>query len=180
MNKENRKAAQERRAKERAAEARRAKIRTWAISIIVIAAFVVLIIGIVMTSGCVGSSNTDTEESVTSSSAAATATSETEDDTDAVTLDTTEGLVAEDGDTVNIDYVGSIDGVAFDGGSTNGAGADLVLGSGTYIDGFEEQIVGHSVGETFDIEVTFPENYGSSDLAGQDAVFEITLNGIYK
>lgn len=84
--------------------------------------------------------------------------------------------VANDGDTVNIDFLGKIDGVAFDGGSTDGAGCDLTLGSGTMIDGFEEQIVGHSVGETFDIYVTFPEDYGEPSLAGQDAVFTITIN----
>ena len=85
---------------------------------------------------------------------------------------------AADGDTVNIDYVGRIDGVAFDGGNTNGGGADLKLGSGTYIDNFEEQIVGHTPGETFDVTVTFPEDYGNEDLNGKEAVFETTLNYI--
>ena len=85
---------------------------------------------------------------------------------------------AADGDTVNIDYVGRIDGVAFDGGNTNGGGADLKLGSGTYIDNFEEQIVGHTPGETFDVTVTFPEDYGNEDLNGKEAVFETTLNSI--
>lgn len=84
--------------------------------------------------------------------------------------------VANDGDTVNIDFLGKVDGVAFDGGSTDGAGYELTLGSGMMIDGFEEQIIGHSVGETFDINVTFPENYGEPSLAGQDAVFTITIN----
>lgn len=85
---------------------------------------------------------------------------------------------AADGDTVNIDYVGRIDGVAFDGGNTNGNGADLTLGSGTYIDNFEDQIVGHTPGETFDVTVTFPEDYGNDDLNGKEAVFETTLNYI--
>ena len=85
---------------------------------------------------------------------------------------------AADGDTVNIDYVGRIDGVAFDGGDTKGNGADLTLGSGTYIDNFEEQIVGHKPGETFDVTVTFPEDYGNEDLNGKEAVFETTLNYI--
>lgn len=80
------------------------------------------------------------------------------------------------GDTVNIDYVGTIDGVEFDGGSAQGY--DLELGSGTFIDGFEDQIVGHTPGETFDVNVTFPENYASTDLAGKDAVFSTTLNYI--
>ena len=85
---------------------------------------------------------------------------------------------AADGDTVNIDYVGRIDGVAFDGGDTKGSGADLTLGSGTYIDNFEDQIVGHTPGETFDVTVTFPEDYGNADLNGKEAVFETTLNYI--
>ena len=85
---------------------------------------------------------------------------------------------AADGDTVNIDYVGRIDGVAFDGGDTQGNGADLTLGSGTYIDNFEDQIVGHTPGETFDVTVTFPEDYGNEDLNGKEAVFETTLNYI--
>lgn len=85
---------------------------------------------------------------------------------------------AADGDTVNIDYVGSIDGVEFDGGNTNGNGANLVLGSGTYIDNFEDQIVGHTPGDSFDVVVTFPEDYGSTELAGKEAVFKTTLNYI--
>lgn len=85
---------------------------------------------------------------------------------------------AADGDTVNIDYVGRIDGVAFDGGDTKGNGADLTLGSGAYVDNFEEQIVGHNPGETFDVTVTFPEDYGNEDLNGKEAVFETTLNYI--
>ena len=84
---------------------------------------------------------------------------------------------AEDGDTVNIDYVGTVDGVEFDGGSTQGQGTNLTLGSGAYIPGFEEQIVGHTPGETFDVNVTFPEDY-TEELAGKDAVFETTLNYI--
>ena len=84
---------------------------------------------------------------------------------------------AADGDTVNIDYVGTVDGVEFDGGSTQGQGTNLTLGSGAYIPGFEEQIVGHTPGETFDVNVTFPEEY-TEELAGKDAVFETTLNYI--
>ncbi len=95
----------------------------------------------------------------------------------ATSTQVTEG-VTKMGDTANIDFVGSVDGVEFQGGSSNGAGYDLVLGSGTMIDGFEEQIIGHEVGETFDIYVTFPEDYGSADLAGQYATFSITINYI--
>ena len=83
---------------------------------------------------------------------------------------------AENGDTVNIDFAGSIDGVAFDGGT--GSDYDLTLGSGTFIDGFEDHIVGHMPGETFDVNVTFPDDYQATNLAGKDAVFATTLNYI--
>lgn len=83
---------------------------------------------------------------------------------------------AENGDTVNIDFAGSIDGVAFDGGT--GSDYDLTLGSGTFIDGFEDQIVDHMPGETFDVNVTFPDDYQATNLAGKDAVFATTLNYI--
>lgn len=83
---------------------------------------------------------------------------------------------AADGDTVNIDYVGTVDGVEFDGGSAEGY--NLTLGSGTFIEGFEEQIVGHTPGESFDVIVTFPEDYRATDLAGKEAVFATTLNYI--
>ncbi len=91
---------------------------------------------------------------------------------------TSDRLIA-DGDFVNIDYVGSIDNVPFDGGSTQGKGADIVVGYTSYIDDFIEQLKGHAPGESFDIEVTFPENYGKEDLNGKDAVFNITVNFIW-
>lgn len=80
------------------------------------------------------------------------------------------------GDTVNIDYVGTIDGVEFSGGSAKGY--ELELGSGTFIDNFEDQIANHTPGETFEVNVTFPDDYGSTDLAGKAAVFTTTLNYI--
>ena len=80
------------------------------------------------------------------------------------------------GDTCNIDYEGSVDGVAFDGGK--GTGHDLKLGSGSFIPGFEDQIVGKSIGEEFDVNVTFPEEYHAKELAGKAAVFKTKLNGI--
>jgi len=85
----------------------------------------------------------------------------------------------EDGDTVNIDYVGSIDGVAFEGGNTQGQGTDVTIGVTQYIDDFLEQLIGHKPGENFDIEVTFPEDYGKEELNGKDAVFNITINYIH-
>lgn len=84
-----------------------------------------------------------------------------------------------DGDTVNIDYVGSIDGVEFEGGNSGGTGYDLVIGSGSFIDDFEDQLIGHVAGEEVSVEVTFPEDYSSADLAGKDAVFAVTVNGVY-
>ncbi len=83
-----------------------------------------------------------------------------------------------DGDTVNIDYVGSIDGVEFEGGSTKEQGTTVTIGVTQYIDDFLEQLIGHTPGETFDIEVTFPEDYGNEELNGKDAVFNITVNFI--
>lgn len=89
-------------------------------------------------------------------------------------------LAVANGDKINLDYVGSVDGVEFDGGSTDGAGTDIVVGEAGYIDDFEDQLVGHKVGENFDINVTFPDPYESNEeLSGKDAVFNITINGIY-
>lgn len=82
---------------------------------------------------------------------------------------------AEEGDIANIDYVGTKDGVAFDGGTAEGF--DLTLGSGGFIDGFEAGIIGHHAGETFELNLTFPENY-SEELAGQAVVFTVTLNSL--
>ena len=87
---------------------------------------------------------------------------------------------AANGDTVNIDYVGSIDGVEFQGGNTEGNGADLVIGSHSYIDDFEEQLIGHHPGDSVDVTVTFPEDYGKDELNGKEALFKVTVNGIYK
>lgn len=83
---------------------------------------------------------------------------------------------AEEGDKVTIDFVGETDGETFEGGSAENQ--ELELGSGSFIPGFEEGIVGHEIGETFDIDVTFPEDYFNEELKGKDAVFHITLNGI--
>lgn len=78
------------------------------------------------------------------------------------------------GDTAVIDFEGFKDGVAFDGGKAEGHA--LELGSGQFIPGFEEQIVGHNIGDEFDINVTFPEEYGADELAGKEAVFKIKLH----
>ena len=84
----------------------------------------------------------------------------------------------ENGDIVNLDYSGSADGVKFDGGTAQGQ--ELVIGSGSFIPGFEDGMVGMNVGETKDITVKFPENYHAENLAGKDAVFTVTVNKIEK
>lgn len=83
---------------------------------------------------------------------------------------------AKDGDRVKIDFIGRIDGEAFDGGA--GEGFDLELGSGQFIPGFEEQLVGTKAGDKKDVEVNFPEEYGASELAGKAAVFECTVHEV--
>ena len=88
-------------------------------------------------------------------------------------LVTVEDRAAENGDTVKINFDGSMDGVAFEGGK--GENYPLVLGTGNFIEGFEEQIVGHRTGDAFDVNVTFPENYHAKDLAGKPAVFKCDL-----
>ena len=83
---------------------------------------------------------------------------------------------AQNGDIVNIDFVGTVDGVKFDGGEAEGY--DLTLGSGQFIPGFEDQVVGMNIGDTKDVNVTFPENYQAENLKGKAAVFAVKLNGI--
>ena len=146
MNKENRKAAKERRAKEREHEAKVAhykKIWSWAGPALIIVVIVGLIIASVLDSKRLSvksaSEDTSTASSAASASSASTSAS--------ASLQTDTSLTIEDGDTVNIDYVGSIDGVEFEGGNTKGNGADLVIGSHTYIDDFEEQLIGHHPGD---------------------------------
>ena len=85
----------------------------------------------------------------------------------------TEGIV-EDGDTINIDYVGKIDGKEFDGGS--GQGFDLDIGSGTFIEGFEEKLIGAKIGDVVYVDLKFPEDYFEESVAGKDVVFTVTIN----
>ena len=118
-----------------------------------------------------------TETPEVTEEADATATPEV---TEAPSYDTDSSLEVKDGDTVNIDYVGKIDDVAFDGGSTDGNGTDLVIGSGSYIDNFEEQLIGAHPGDKVEVKVTFPDDYQATDLAGKEAVFDVTVNGIYE
>ena len=94
------------------------------------------------------------------------------------TEEVTDRDVVENGDVANIDYEGKKDGVAFEGGTAKGY--DLTIGSGSFIPGFEEGLVGVKKGETVDIPLTFPENYHAEDLAGAEVVFTVTVNGIYQ
>ena len=87
---------------------------------------------------------------------------------------TIEGRPAQEGDTANIDYSGTKDGEAFAGGTAEGY--DLKLGSGTFIDGFEDGVIGMNVGDEKDLNLKFPDNYSSADLAGQEVVFHVKLN----
>ena len=191
MKKENRKIAQQRRAQERKKQEKIRKLKkflAWFIpGIILLLLVIVLVADAVRNSGSEDSQETENTESTsdTSSEDSSSEDSSTEDsqesDTSGTsTLSTDTSLTVEDGDTVNIDYVGSIDGVEFDGGSTNGQGTDLTIGSGLYIDDFEEQLIGSHPGDTVEVNVTFPDDYSSEDLQGQDALFEVTINGIYQ
>lgn len=87
-----------------------------------------------------------------------------------------EDAAAENGDTVVIDFEGFVDGEAFDGGK--GENYSLELGSGSFIPGFEDQLVGHKSGESLDVNVTFPEDYQAEDLAGKEAVFKVTIHEV--
>lgn len=87
---------------------------------------------------------------------------------------TIEGRPAQEGDTANIDYSGTKDGEAFANGTAEGF--DLKLGSGTFIDGFEDGVIGMNVGDEKDLNLKFPDNYSSADLAGQEVVFHVKLN----
>ena len=155
MKKENKKLAQERKAAERKkAQEKKKQKKTIAI---LIPTIVVLVIAVLL---IMDSLSPDTDNGLPYS--------------------TDSSLTVQDGDSVNIDYVGSINGVEFDGGSTQGAGATLVIGSGSYIDDFEEQLIGAHPGDEVDVVVTFPEDYGNAELNGNEALFVVTVNGIYQ
>ena len=87
-----------------------------------------------------------------------------------------EDRAAQNGDIANIDFCGTVDGVKFEGGEAEGF--DLTLGSGQFIPGFEDQVVGMSIGETKDVNVTFPEDYQAENLKGKAAVFSVKLNSL--
>ena len=142
---------------------------------------IALFIAIAITSA---DSASDTDANTDTSTGSSTDTDTTADDNtdnNSAGYSTDASLTVEDGDTVNIDYVGSVDGVEFEGGSTQGQGTDLVIGSGSYIDDFEEQLIGAHPGDEVDVYATFPDPYNNNpDLSGKEALFEVTINGIYE
>ena len=151
--------AQERRARERRKKEIQRKISKTIVILIPLIAVIALFIAIAITS----------------------ADSASDTDSDSAGYSTDASLTVEDGDTVNIDYVGSVDGVEFEGGSTQGQGTDLVIGSGSYIDDFEEQLIGAHPGDEVNVYATFPDPYNNNpDLSGKEALFEVTINGIYE
>lgn len=173
MKKENKKLAQQRRAAQRKKQARNAilgKFCKYGIPTLALLVF----IGIMVADPFSSSDNN------TNSSGNTNNESSNDTQTTTPTLSKDTSLTVKDGDTVNIDYVGSIDGVEFSGGNTQGMGADLTIGSGTYIDDFEEQLIGAHPGDTVNVYATFPENYGKDDLNGKEALFVVTVNGIYE
>jgi trigger factor len=191
MKKENKRLAQERRAEERRKKEQQDKVKgilAIAIPVVIVLLLLAWIIGDAITNKDSGSAS-GTEAASTQDTTASdvidvdTDTEDSADDVEAEEsgLYTGTDIAVADGDTVNIDYVGTVDGVEFSGGNTQGYGTDLVIGSGSYIDDFEEQLIGHYVGETVEVKVTFPDPYlNNEDLSGKEAVFETVINGIYQ
>ncbi len=174
MKKENRKMAQEKRKLERAKQERQRKLKKFFLYFIPCAALVIIVLILALHAGQSDSSETDTRQE------SATATGSSIVSTENGTYDSDSSLTVKDGDSLNIDYTGTIDGEEFEGGSTDGSGTVLVVGSHSYIDDFEEQLIGHHPQETVEVNVTFPEDYGVEKLNGKDAVFQVTINGIYQ
>lgn len=136
--KENRKLAQELRAAERKKKAFLRRLKR------ILTVVIPLLAVLILVSVIVWDSVSSKEEETASNSAAEEQTSGTDVTADSASYSTDASLTVQNGDTVNIDYVGTVGGVEFDGGSTNGAGTDLTIGSGLYIDDFEEQLIGLS------------------------------------
>lgn len=174
--KENKKLAQQRRAEERLKQQRQQILNRVLVGIVVLCCVGFLVFMTVKDPGEKEKTDEATTEESTSSEVTTDVPDTTETTETAPNLDTTEGRVVEEGDTVAIDYEGKKDGVAFNGGTGS---HDLTIGSGQFIEGFEEGLIGHTVGETVDLDLTFPENYGTEELAGEDVVFTVKINGIY-
>ena len=175
MKKENRKLAQERRAKERRKKERRRKLKKALLIGIPILA-VVILAAVIIFSAMSSSGDSESSEDQATEDTSSNDTGDTTDTGASYSTDT--ALTVEDGDTVNIDYVGTVDGEEFSGGNTNGAGTDLVIGSGSYIDDFEDQLIGKNIGDEVEVNVTFPEEYHAKELAGKPALFKVAVKGI--
>ena len=176
MKKENRQMAQERRAEERKRlelKKKRNKFLKIAVPIVLILLLVIVLIVDGIQSSDSGAVQNKSDNSVSEATV-------TPAPTESISLQTDASLTVEDGDTVNIDYVGKIDGTVFEGGSTDGMGTDLVIGSGSYIDDFEDQLIGSHPGDKVEVTVTFPEDYQKADFRGKEAVFDVMVNGIYR
>lgn len=181
MKKENKKMARERRARERRKKEIQRKISKVIVVLIPLIAVIALFIAIAITSADSASDTDANTDTSTDSSTDTDTTADNSTDTNSAGYSTDTSLTVEDGDTVNIDYVGSVDGVEFEGGSTQGQGTDLVIGSGSYIDDFEEQLIGAHPGDEVNVYATFPDPYNNNpDLSGKEALFEVTINGIYE
>lgn len=181
MKKENKKMAQQRRAAERKKEAQKTMVKK-----VITICVPILILALLFYIGIGGFSKNSSDETTTAAETETTTTdSNTSDNSEEATTEspsylTDEDLTVKDGDTVNIDYIGYVAGEEFSGGNTNGAGTDLVIGSNSYIDDFEEQLIGAHPGDQVEVRVTFPEDYHEESLAGQEALFLTTVNGIYE
>ncbi len=192
MKKENKQLAKERRAAERRKAALKKKI-----SIISIIVLVILFIGgicfwaYVDTNGLPWATEEEVEETEDTTSSdtttTTTTTTEEEEEEEEAVLNTELTRAVEEGDTVNIDFAGHIGDVYFTGGTA--AGYDLTIGSGTFVDTFEEQLIGYYIGDEVSVVVTFPDSYNGTyedengetqSIAGKEATFEVTINGIYE
>ncbi len=187
MNKENKKLAQQKKAEQRAKAERNKKIteelKFW-VPVVTVVIVVIVLIWAIVTSDDTGSGSESEGNQTTEQTSDTASEIESEADTAETfspVLNTEAGLEVKEGDTVNIDFVGYIDGEAFEGGDTKGNGCDLAIGSGQFIDGFEDGLIGHVVGEEVTLNLVFPESYSlNPDYAGKDVVFEVTINGVYE
>lgn len=182
MNKENKKKAMEQRAQERRKQQKKSQayrvLANWGPVVIIAVAVIALMILIIFPKGRDEGAGDDTEfgfDLVDENGNSLDVTDWTE--LEEKELDTAAGAVVSDGDMVNIDYEGRHNGELFDGGTSSDE--DVEIGVGAYVEGFEEGLVGHAVGETFEMPVTFPDGYGG-DLGGEEVVFTVTINGIYR
>ena len=174
MKKENKKLAQVRRAKQR----KKQKIKSIVAKVLQITIPSVVFLAIVVIALTDPFAKEDTSDSGTSTDTSAEAsTSDTSVSEASTSLKTDPTLEVKDGSMISIDYVGTIDGKEFE--NTQGYGTDLIIGSGNFIDDFEQQLIGAHPGDTVEVNATFPEDYSKEDLRGKDAVFQVVINGIY-